>query len=368
MKSRKTNRKVKRNSSGRKTLKRAQQFGGHLTPSKIVGFDLQDLSISYCVEELIVFAYNYYKELLAKTSDANPDDNITIICGGQSPAYYCLAMMNFDIYDPKRVNIIVLPHSMGGDKSVQANEKLHEKYCDVLKRKVGIENFYNNIVILDGVHSGAGVQALKAALYYCIKAKTTIHIHSINYSCDVAEIYVDKGFALKAEPRFSDTFPRLIMSYKASDFGSERKFIPMLLIGSTNKIAQCIIDVAKKYPKTDVRDTEWFKLNILEPIHKPLSYSSFLCGIKNFMSSTRTRHYSGFETLFKSSDTSPKKDCFKPIILIKGEPPNTYKVYQCPKCGIVCGTWAVSHPNDFFHKDQCEIKNKKPDENCDTQY
>jgi hypothetical protein len=295
--------------------------------------------VSYCVEELIVFSYNYYKYLLNKTSDTY---KITIICGGQSPTYYCLAMMNYKIYNPDRVNIIVLPHSMGGDKSVQKNTVLHSQYCNVLKKKINIEEFYNNIVILDGVHTGAGVSALKAAISYCIKSQT-IEVHAMNILCKMAQIYVDEEFVLQAEPKFADTFPRLIVSYKAQNFGNEDKFIPTLLVDSTNKIAQFIIDVSKVYPETDVRDTEWFKLNTSEPIHEPLEYKSFLC-----------------------TNQLKMRECFKPKIVMMGDSPNTYKVYKCPTCGSISGMDAVKNPTKFMHFFKCEIKNKIPDENCET--
>ena len=54
-----------------------------------------------CVKELIVASYSIYLNLLSKVN-IHP---ITIVCGGQSPSYYCLAMMNFKIFNPKLVNI-----------------------------------------------------------------------------------------------------------------------------------------------------------------------------------------------------------------------------------------------------------------------
>ena len=39
---------------------------------------------------------NEYSKLL---SVATPDNKFTIICGGQSPSYYCLAMKYFSIFN-----------------------------------------------------------------------------------------------------------------------------------------------------------------------------------------------------------------------------------------------------------------------------
>ena len=58
-------------------------------------------TFSFCVKQIIVFAYTFYAKLLQEANDKN---KITIACGGQSPAYYCLAMLQLKIYNPKLVN------------------------------------------------------------------------------------------------------------------------------------------------------------------------------------------------------------------------------------------------------------------------
>ena len=136
-----------------------KQLGG-LPPRKIeinTGI-VTDQTLGDCIKELIVGAYDIYLSILRLPY------NTTIICGGQSPSYYCLAMMNFRIYNNSKANIIILPHSKSGVKSEdQMIENI--KYCTRLKEKK--INLNRNVIIIDGVHSGVGILALESALKYC---------------------------------------------------------------------------------------------------------------------------------------------------------------------------------------------------------
>ena len=66
------------------------------------------LTLSECVKELLSVAYAIYTDLLGKPGPR------TLVCGGQSPSYYCLAIQNFPIYRQEKVRVEVLPHSKGG--------------------------------------------------------------------------------------------------------------------------------------------------------------------------------------------------------------------------------------------------------------
>jgi hypothetical protein len=216
-------------------------------------------TIGDCIKELIEASYNIYDELI-KGKYGNP---ATIICGGQSPSYYCLAMMNFKIYNPESVNIIILPHSKGGRKS-EDQLKENAEYCKRLKEK-GIE-LNRNVVIIDGVHSGTGILALESALEYCYTNKhdyQNIYVVkiAINATSDIAQIPVDEEIILPCEPKFSDTFPRLVESFHPRDFGNKEKFINNFINLESNPVAEMIIDIAKGYPEIRVEDTDWFRLN-----------------------------------------------------------------------------------------------------------
>ena len=205
-----------------------------------------------CIKELIDTSYLIYKRLLESKNKPT-----TIVCGGQSPSYFCLAMMHFQIFDPKLVNIVILPHSKGGIKS--KNQELENKIYSQRIRDKGIQ-LNNDVVIIDGVHTGVGILALESALKYTFPDINVYRI-AINFSKGISEIYVDEEIAIPCEPRFSDDFPRLVQSFYPGEFEDNSKFITHFINVESNPIAEMITSVAKDYPKIQVQDTEWYKLN-----------------------------------------------------------------------------------------------------------
>lgn len=208
-------------------------------------------TMSDCIKELIDASYIIYKKLLQKNK------KITIVCGGQSPAYYCLAMMNFKIFNPELVNIVILPHSKGGQKAEnQLDENI--KYCERLREKGIILNDY--IVIIDGVHSGTGILALESALRHCFPSVKVYKI-AINAVEGISKIPVNEEIILPCEPKFSDNFPRLVTSFHPHNFNDSSKFITTFIDLENNPVAEMIIDIAQGYPEINVKDTLWYILN-----------------------------------------------------------------------------------------------------------
>jgi hypothetical protein len=235
----------------KKSLKKNKNGGGR----QIEVFNDEGViqPVGDCVKELISFSYWLYLQILDMFSPA------TIICGGQSPAYYCLAMMNFKQYDPSQANIVILPHSKGGVKSNnQSKENL--EYCRQLQEKKIGAQLNKNLIIIDGVHSGVGILALESAINSCYPGKK-IFKFAINYNKGISEIQVDYEFPLKCEPRFSDTYPRIVQPYYPRDFINSSKFITNFNIDG-NPIAEMIIDIAQNYPKIKVENTDWYTLNL----------------------------------------------------------------------------------------------------------
>ena len=210
-----------------------------------------DTTISPCVKELVEGSYRIYNDLLNKGIE------ITLICGGQSPSYYCLSMMNLPCYDPSRVGIIIIPHSKGGVVSGDQEEE-NRLYCERLKEKDIL--LRRNVTILDGVHSGVGVIALESALKSCYPG-IIIEKIAINVRPGISKISVDKEYYFKCEPKFSDVYPRLVNSYHPRDFNNPLKFIVNEFNISDNPLAQMIIGVSREYPMIQIEDTEWFRLN-----------------------------------------------------------------------------------------------------------
>jgi len=91
-------------------------------------------------------------------------------------------MMNFSIFNPDLVNIVILPHSKGG---MCSEDQMSENatYCKRLNEKNIILN--KNVVIIDGVHSGTGILALTSALKHCFPSINVYKI-AINSQKDIS--------------------------------------------------------------------------------------------------------------------------------------------------------------------------------------
>jgi len=347
---RNTKRKSKRNTKRNTKRKSKNKIGG--TPQTIV-FEKRDiykntieLSIGFCVKELIEKSFDLYSSLLDEAKRTNSPT--TIVCGGQSPSYYCLAMMNFKIFDEHLVDIVILPHSKNGKVSSykeQHNENI--LYCERLKEKNIKMNNY--VVIIDGVHSGVGILALESALKHCYQ-NINVRKIAINYHKDVSQIPVDDTIVLYCEPLFSDSYPRLVNSYFPSDFDKGDKFNTNFINLDTNPLAQMIIDIAKNYPEIPVEDTEWYKLN--KSTEEQIELEEKIVKREREIEIKKAQE----EVI---EERKRNKETFTPIIL---ENP---KRYQCPDCKSKSGVGAVKDPEDydmFTHNFFCNNNGKIPRE------
>jgi len=306
-----------------------------------------------CIKELIEASFSIYEKLLIKGVP------ITIVCGGQSPSYYCLAMMNFKIYNPDLVNIVILPHSKGG-KRAENQVAENTAYCKQLRKK-GID-VRPNVVIIDGVHSGTGILALESALQHCFHILTITKI-AINARHGVSEIPVDEEIILQCEPKFSDDFPRLVTSYHPKDFHDESKFITEFIGLSDNPIAQMIIEIAKSYPEIRVEDTDWFKLNneITDLVRSKREEEKIRK--LEIAEAIKLQHKIQYEKKCKEEKMNREEEVrkmsamgqsYEPIVLT--DP----KRYQCPICSNISGTAL-----QVIHNLGCTNKYKTPKESTE---
>ena len=304
-----------------------------------------------CIKELIEASFSIYAQLLRKGVP------ITIVCGGQSPSYYCLAMMNFKIYNPDLVNIVILPHSKEGQR---AENQLAENiaYCTQLRKK-GID-LRHNVVIIDGVHSGTGILALESALQHCFRGGLIIIKIAINAARGVSKIPVDEEIILQCEPKFSDTFPRLVTRYYPRDFHDESKFVTEFIGLSDNPIAQMIIEIAQSYPESRVEDTDWFKLNneITDLVRSEREKEKIMKlkraeVIELQHKSKREEHE--LQHKIEREEHEKRKSAigqsYEPIVLTNP------KRYQCPICKNISGTQL-----QLTHNFDCPNKYKTPKE------
>ena len=338
-------------------------------------------TISECIKELIVNSYEIYNNLLIKARATNKP--ISIICGGQSPSYYCLAMMNFSIFNEHLVNIIVLPHSKHGERtSDQYQENI--KYCERLKEKNIILN--DNVVIIDGVHSGVGILALESALKHCYRNIEVTKI-AINTDYGINKIYVDQVYALPCEAVFSDAFPRLVMPFYPREFNNRTiSFITEFINIHDNPIAEMIIDIAKNFPSIQVEHNEWFILNNQINSTKRAIRDRLIerereieaKRIEREAERERKIEAKRIEREAESSIINQVRERREQIEKDKGNVTETHytpivlsnstrnKIYQCPICLANSGTSAPEEPTNFSffshynHPIECVNQNKIP--------
>ncbi len=333
----------------RKYLQLKKMFGGSAKKIDIeLGFTTFQ-TLGDCIKELIDESYKIYTEILSSRIPT------TILCGGQSPSYYCLAMMNFKIYNPELVDIVILPHSKAGVKtSLIDSFQENRLYCQRLREKNIM--LKDNIVIIDGVHSGVGILAFESAIKSCFSNIKNIKKYAINAAKGVSKIPVDKEIILPCEPKFSDTFPRLVIAYHPRDFNDSTKFITEFINLETNPIAEMIIDLAKNYPEIQVEDTDWFRLN--NEITFEIQEQRRLREAE--LRETELREERLREEELREERLREQGGFFTPIVL------DNPKRYQCPICKTITGTDAVLYPENvylFFHNFDCPNRYKIPKEN-----
>lgn len=286
----------------------------------------------------------YTRNLLSTSAKDFPK---TIVCGGQSPSYYCLAMMNFSIFNPDLVNIVILPHSKGGLKSV---DKISENitYCERLTEKNITLN--KNVVIIDGVHSGTGILALESALKHCFPSINVFKI-AINSQKGISKIPVNKEIILPCQSKFSDVFPRLVTSFHPCDFNDSAKFITDFINVDNNPVAKMIIDIAKTYPEIQVEETDWYKLNneITDEIVQKRAQKK-----AQKRAQIAQQEKEAAQNRIQKAEAA-KNRFFTPIVLTNP------KKYQCPICKTITGTQAPLNPRNtsfFTHNIDCMNKFK----------
>jgi hypothetical protein len=65
---------------------------------------------------------------------------MTLVAPGQSPAYLALAMLNLEIYDPAKVNIVILPMSSLKLKKNSRNFRLNRE----MRAKIVVYNPFSD--------------------------------------------------------------------------------------------------------------------------------------------------------------------------------------------------------------------------------
>ncbi len=229
---------------------------------------LEIRSIAGCVKELIQFSYFFYNSLLKSSQSKTPPTQISIVCGGQSPAYYALSMMNLPIYNPELVNVVIIPHSTGGGERLRSEQTdAHNmRYCERLREK-GVR-IYPYVFILDLVESGRGVLSLKRAIQRCFELDIRkMKIYAIKADQNKApRIGASNGLVRTYDQYcfafFRQMFRRIVPTYKPEQFNRQNLPIPNLdEVYAENPLARMIRDCSRVYPYVPIEETPWYRLN-----------------------------------------------------------------------------------------------------------
>ena len=318
-----------------------------------------------CVKEIIEGAYKLYNEILELNIPT------TIICGEQSPAYFCLAILNFKIYEKNKdkVNIIILPY-LKEDEEYKNSIKQYIKWTkdryidDTDERKQKLESHYisrlrfskellkNNIIIIDCLRSRSDILSIEKTLNYLngwldIKIKNVkkygISSHYQKDTIKRRDITFDKeyifycddmigGYDLAIEP-----FPNLIPIYKPPYILNENPLNNELILD--NPIAQMIIDIAKDYATIPIENSEWYKLNhnITEELESRMKH--------------RVEYNKKLEENHRLMVESKGKT-FKPETSEFNDGYIKYDMYVCPECK---GDTKFSR-DIIKHEDNCSLR------------
>jgi hypothetical protein len=96
---------------------------------------------------------------------------MTLVAPGQSPAYISLAMLNLKIYDPSKVNIVILPMS-SLTFDVEDPYKIQDwfvPYLTMMVERDVAQQIRPQIAIMDDVESGASLNAIRVFLDFVVK-------------------------------------------------------------------------------------------------------------------------------------------------------------------------------------------------------
>lgn len=184
-------------------------------------------------KDIYTFVTNIY--LMKKTP-------ISLICVGQSPAYFALAMRHIREYRAEAVEVLVLPYSKHG---VAGNITLEHKLYKQRLSEAGV-HLRNDVFVLDYIVSGNGILSFKKTLALCFP-EAKISLISINADNCCHKVPVYKQFTMRNLKYLLDNSDRIVQHYSPYGFAKEQIICEFINLHNnvlaTSIVATAIISV-----------------------------------------------------------------------------------------------------------------------------
>lgn len=166
--------------------------------------------------------------------------SISLVCAGQSPAYFALAMLNLKLYRPEIVEIVVLPYSKKGAAGNISKES------DIYKLRLDEVGVYlrAHVIILDYILSGVGILSLKKTLENCYP-DSSIGLISINQTGCTHSIPVYKQFTTSCMSFLLYRQERIVQHYLPSSFLEEKIQVGFINL-ETDELAALVLEKCYK--------------------------------------------------------------------------------------------------------------------------
>jgi hypothetical protein len=196
------------------------------------------MTLESVAEEVIKVSNEIYRFVLLLAESKK--QYISLVCAGQSPAYFALAIMNLKIYRPEIVEIVVLPYSKkGAAGNISKESDIYKLRLD----EVGV-HLRPRIIILDYILSGVGILSLKKTLENCYP-DSSIGLISINQSGCTHSIPVYKQFTTSCMSFLLYRQERIVQHYTPLSFLEEKLHIGFINL-ETDMLASLVLEKCGK--------------------------------------------------------------------------------------------------------------------------
>jgi len=196
------------------------------------------LTLESVADEVVKSAGEIYDFLLflAKAKRCS----ISLVCAGQSPAYFALAILNLKTYRSEIVEVVVLPYSKKGAAGQVTKEsdiyKLRLDEAGVKLRGV--------VILFDYILSGVGILSMKKTLEICYP-DSLIGLISINQTGCTHSVPVYKQFTTPSMSFLLYRQERIVQYYLPHSFSEEKMQVGFINL-ETDELAALVLEKCYK--------------------------------------------------------------------------------------------------------------------------